>query len=187
MLKPVILAATLTASAIYLLAPAAAAVLEAYPVTTVNMRAGPSTRYPVVDRVPAGEPVEVHGCLSDGSWCDVTTDFDRGWISARLLEFEGGDGRLVLRDLSPRVDWPVVAFGGLGYWDRHYRDRSWYRERDVFFRDRRDEDRHRRTVRAREYAEPEVRIELIEPRGSAPKGHGKGRHCPPGQAKKGRC
>lgn len=156
------------------MAPDVSTALDAYPVATVNMRAGPSTRYPVVDRVPEGEPVRVYGCLSDGSWCDVGSEYDRGWIAARLLHF---DGRLVLRDLAPHRDWPVTECGGSRYWDSHYRDRSWYGEREMFF------SRDRDLYDPVEVERPRPRAEVVRP--PRAKGHPHG--CPPGQAKKGRC
>ena len=51
------------------------------------MRAGPGTEYPVVKTVPAGAPVNVHGCLSDHDWCDVSWSGDRGWVSADYLNY----------------------------------------------------------------------------------------------------
>ena len=44
------------------------------------MRAGPLAGYPQIRRLPQGEPVRLHGCLPDRSWCDVGHGNDRGWI-----------------------------------------------------------------------------------------------------------
>ncbi|HEU01784.1 MAG TPA: SH3 domain-containing protein, partial [Aurantimonas coralicida] len=44
----------------------------------VNLRAGPSTRYPAVDVVGGGDRVRVYGCLENRSWCDVGYDGQRG-------------------------------------------------------------------------------------------------------------
>ena len=55
------------------LAPiAASAAGSAVATATVNMRAGPSTTYPVVRIVPAGSAVAAYGCVADYSWCDVS-------------------------------------------------------------------------------------------------------------------
>lgn len=37
----------------------------------VNLRAGPSTAYPVVTVVPAGSRIVTHGCVAGYSWCDI--------------------------------------------------------------------------------------------------------------------
>jgi len=65
---------------------------------TTNVRAGPGTSFPVLARVPGGTFVDVTGCISGLSWCDVIFDEAegglRGWISSRRLEFSHA-GQLV--------------------------------------------------------------------------------------------
>jgi len=43
---------------------------NAYPITNVNLRAGPGTEYPIILTVPADAPVTILGCLPDYTWCD---------------------------------------------------------------------------------------------------------------------
>ncbi|MGO7623901.1 SH3 domain-containing protein, partial [Rhizobium ruizarguesonis] len=64
-----------------MLAPAIAQAAECYSTANVNMRAGPSTRYPAVAVIPTGSSVEIRGCLSDVKWCDVEFYGGRGWVS----------------------------------------------------------------------------------------------------------
>ena len=42
-----------------------------YPITNVNLRAGPGTYYPVITVVPTHAPLSILGCLGDYMWCDV--------------------------------------------------------------------------------------------------------------------
>ena len=51
----------------------------------VNLRTGPGAQYYTIMVVPPGAPVEVYGCLGDGSWCDVGYGDARGWLSSRYL------------------------------------------------------------------------------------------------------
>lgn len=116
----------------------------------VNMRAGPSTAYPRVTVLPRGLEVEIHGCLQGYSWCDVSAGYERGWVSSRYLDVFYNERRVYVPSRR-RYDGPVITFG-TGYWDRYYRDRSWYRDRDRWSRynwrdDRWDDRRDRRERR----------------------------------------
>lgn len=200
---------TLAALAVGLALSTPAAATEGYVLTDVNLRAGPGTGYPALDVIPAGEQVTIHGCLSDRAWCDVTSSVDRGWMSSRYLQTLYSGRRFGVREIGPRVALPVISFQIGRYWDDHYRDRSWYRERDRWER-RRDDgwrererrvrvDRIYRDDRDDEWGRPrdDVRRVIIEHRypdgdrdrgeGGKRKGKWKGGHCPPGQAKKGNC
>jgi uncharacterized protein YraI len=104
---------------------AAQTIAYAVPGTT-NMRAGPGTQYPVIARIRGGSVVNVHGCVSDFSWCDASVQNVRGWVSTTRLEFDYS-GRLVpLPRYYRYFGAPVILFD-FGYWDRHYRDRPFYR------------------------------------------------------------
>ena len=65
--------------------PAIAQAAAAVATTNVNLRAGPSTGYPVVDVVYAGSDVQVYGCLPNRAWCDVSYRGYRGWMSSNYL------------------------------------------------------------------------------------------------------
>ena len=93
--------------------------------TSVNLRAGPSVEFPVVNRLPVGVPVEVHGCIRQELWCDVSWGRERGWVAAQYLDYLY-DGRYV--DLrSYVVDVPVASFVLTSYWSSYYFGRPWYR------------------------------------------------------------
>ncbi len=94
--------------------------------TDVNLRAGPSTAYPVVVVLEGGTPLGIYGCLDDYSWCDVNWRGSRGWIAARYLEYDDGGRRVDFVPYAPSVGVPVVAFSFGDYWGRYYRGRSWY-------------------------------------------------------------
>ncbi|UIJ71547.1 SH3 domain-containing protein [Aurantimonas sp. HBX-1] len=104
---------------------------RAIAVTDVNLRAGPSTAYPAVNVVGAGERVRVFGCLDTRSWCDVGYDGQRGWMSSNYLA-DAGERRYTGPRYVERIRAPVISFSVGSYWDNHYRGRSFYRDRDRF-------------------------------------------------------
>lgn len=120
----------LGAAAIMGVATVGALAQNAYTTANVNMRAGPGTDYPVVVTLPNGAVVDVHGCLSGWSWCDTSWRGNRGWVSGRYLQMIYQNRRVYLPELAPRIGIPVITFQFGNYWDRWYRDRSWYRDRD---------------------------------------------------------
>jgi len=114
-----LLVVTLAGSATVLSASAAEAA-QVYATANVNLRAGPATDYPVVTTLAPGQLLTIYGCLSDGSWCDVSTRGDRGWVSNNYLSSASnshvGLGALAL---------PAVIFS-YTYWDNYYARRPWY-------------------------------------------------------------
>lgn len=61
--------------------------------TALHVRSGPSTGYPVVDTLYAGETVNVEQC--SGGWCQITHSGPDGWASASYLAGigDGSGGR----------------------------------------------------------------------------------------------
>ena len=120
----------LAAGALVLALALPTATLAAAPavtVGTVNLRAGPSTGYPVVTVVPAGTAIVTHGCLADYGWCDVGIGPVRGWMSARWILVSRAGATVVLTPaVATTVGIGVVTFGKL-YWDSHYAAYPWYR------------------------------------------------------------
>ncbi len=116
---------------------------QAYATSNVNVRAGPGVDYPVVDIARAGEQVYVYGCLSQRAWCDVDFDGLRGWMSSNYLAFSERGRRYVGPDAMYRMGTPTITFQFGDYWDRHYRSRSFYRDRGRWERPR-DRDRWER-------------------------------------------
>ena len=113
----------------------AASAQQAWTTRQVNVRAGPDQTYPAVATLAPGHPVDVAGCLSDYSWCDVVFNngYERGWVPTRRLQYSYGGRRVPLYDYSTSIGLPIVTFSLLGYWDNYYRNRSWYRERPRWY------------------------------------------------------
>ena len=137
------------AAALALLAlPAIAEAATAYSTANVNMRSGPSTRYPAVVVIPADARVEILGCMRDANWCDVTFARYRGWVSGSYLQTTYSKRRVYVDPQYYRpLGIPSVQFDVDTYWDRNYRSRDFYRDRDRWSRDhirpRRDDYRPR--------------------------------------------
>lgn len=112
-----------------LLAPASAMAATAIATGNVNLRAGPSTAYPAVNVVPSGNSVEVFGCLSNRSWCDVDYYGQRGWMSSNYLAYVRGGRRYTGSQVIGYIGAPTVTYSFGNYWDRHYRGRDFYRDR----------------------------------------------------------
>ncbi|MGH6865526.1 MAG: DUF6600 domain-containing protein [Methyloceanibacter sp.] len=102
---------------------------NAYPVTDVNLRAGPGTEYPIILTVSYQEPITIVGCLADHTWCDTVYQDQRGWMSAVYLAglYEGE--YYPLRDYAPSMGFEVVTFDVDAYWGEYYSDRPFYQER----------------------------------------------------------
>jgi uncharacterized protein YraI len=109
--------------------PLAAAAEEAFTVRDTNVFAGPSSEYPPIGQLPVNAGVEVFGCLSDWSWCDVGFGPNRGWIYAGDIVVPYNNQRVAIIEYGPRIQVPVVTFSLIAYWDEHYRSRPWYGER----------------------------------------------------------
>src|SRR3954449_9428659 len=116
-------------AALLLTIPSAALAARGIVTTAVSMRAGPGIGFPVVDRIPGGARVNIHGCLRDNSWCDVSWDGDRGWVSAEYLEYFYRNRYVYLPDYVDEIDVPVVPFVLTTYWSNYYAGRPWYHRR----------------------------------------------------------
>lgn len=143
--------------------PAVAEAATAFSTANVNMRSGPSTRYPAVIVVPSGSRVDIRGCMSSANWCDVAYAGYRGWVSGSYLQTTYSQRRVAVGPQYYRpLGIPTVTFSIGRYWDDHYRSRPFYRDRDRWrdgsnWRDdRRDRDRDRdRNRRVQREAEPQ--------------------------------
>ncbi len=144
---------TLTFAGLVSLPAAALAATIGVATTNVNLRAGPSTGYPVVDVVPRGDEVRVFGCLNDRNWCDVRFDGLRGWMSSNYLAFFESGRRYSGPQAIYRMRAPVITFSFGSYWDNHYRSRNFYRDRgrwERYWRGDRDWDRSERREERRD-------------------------------------
>jgi len=119
----------LIVAALLLTIPTAALAARGIVTTEVSMRAGPGTGFPVVDRIPGGARVNIHGCLRDNSWCDVSWDGDRGWVSAEYLEYFYRNRYVYLPDYVEVIDVPIVPFVLTSYWSSHYAGRPFFHRR----------------------------------------------------------
>lgn len=133
--------------------PAVASARTARVTADLHMRAGPSTRFPVVTTVPDGADVEIFGCVDGYSWCDTAWSGRRGWIDADYLTYSYQNSYVPIIDYGAQIDLPILAFSIGGYWDNYYRDEPWYGRRshwrsvwhdDHHARHRRHDDHHAR-------------------------------------------
>ncbi len=109
--------------------PVAALAEEAFTLRDVDVFAGPSSEFPPIAELPPGTQVQLAGCLSDWSWCDVIFANDRGWVYAGDLGYPYQGDRIVIIENGPRLRLPTVTFSIDNYWSAHYRSRPWFGER----------------------------------------------------------
>ena len=121
---------SITALGFSLMAISSAFAADGYVTSDVNLRAGPDSSYPSVAILPAGMPVAIQGCVDGWSWCDVATAEDRGWVAGNFLQEEYQGQRVLIPDYGLQIGIPVVSFAFGAYWDDHYRNRSWYGNRE---------------------------------------------------------
>ena len=121
------LKAVLTAA--LLLAPTAALAAPGIVTVSTGLRAGPGPGFPLVDRIPSGSRVNVHGCLRGKAWCDISWSDDRGWVSAQYLEYLYRNKYVYLPDYVDVIGVPVVPFVLSSYWSSYYSGRPWYQRR----------------------------------------------------------
>src|SRR5438132_11588021 len=73
------------AAAALFLGPSLAQAAQGFIVDQTELKAGPDDQFPTVVEVQAGAEVNVFGCLSGNTWCDVSFQDERGWISGQDL------------------------------------------------------------------------------------------------------
>ncbi|MEO6784024.1 MAG: SH3 domain-containing protein [Bradyrhizobium sp.] len=112
-----------------LLTPTAALAAPGIVTASVGLRAGPGPAFPMVDRIPQGTHVNIHGCLRGDAWCDVSWSGDRGWVSSQYLEYLYRNRYVYLPDYVDVIDVPVVPFVLSSYWSSYYSGRPWYHRR----------------------------------------------------------
>ncbi|RQR35915.1 MULTISPECIES: SH3 domain-containing protein [unclassified Burkholderia] len=103
---------------------------SAYTNSAAELYAGPAPDYPVVAQLPPGTAVDVFGCLSDYAWCDVALPGVRGWIDAEQLDYPYQGSYVPLLEYGAIIGVPITGFAIGAYWDRYYRHRPWYHDRD---------------------------------------------------------
>jgi uncharacterized protein YraI len=96
--------------------------------------AGPDDSYPMVDQLPPGAPLTMFGCLNDWSWCDVGYAGARGWAYGPSITYLYQGTSVPFYTYAPTLSIPVIGFALGAYWDRYYRGRPWYQDRDQWIR-----------------------------------------------------
>ena len=100
--------------------------------TSLNMRAGPGTAFPVVMVLSRDVQVAIIGCLDDRTWCDIEYDGARGWVSGAYISVLIDGGYRPVRDSGARVVISVLGWDIDDYWDNHYRRANFYSERERY-------------------------------------------------------
>ncbi|MEN3950236.1 SH3 domain-containing protein [Iodidimonas sp. SYSU 1G8] len=139
---------------------ASAHALPGYTTARVQVKAGPDLAYPTVGSIKRGAPLRINGCLRDWSWCEVTARRDRGWIRGDLVAADYRGRRVNVIQVAPRMNLPVISFSFRSYWDNHYRDRGFYRDRGRWERHWSDHRRgpdHRGDIHRRDRDRPDHR------------------------------
>ena len=125
------IAACLFALGLALLAPPAEAKSRnGYVTQNLNLRAGPDEGYPPVKLIRERESVIISGCLDDLKWCEVQSGKDSGWVSAYYLRTYGGQKVVTIVESDERDSVRVIIYEPRNYWNRHYQDKPFYKDRD---------------------------------------------------------
>jgi uncharacterized protein YraI len=119
------------ATAALFLAPSLAQAAQGVIVQNTALHAGPDDQFPPVDEVQAGTNVDVNGCLTGFTWCDISFQQDRGWVTGQDLEILFQSRRVRVTEATPDV-LPFVAFEFDSYWQQNYASRPFYRDRDRY-------------------------------------------------------
>ncbi len=102
----------------------------AYTTKSAHLRTGPDMSYPAIAILSPGFRVDVVGCLNGYTWCDVIASDERGWVYAGNLAYPYQGREVPVLTYGAVIGIGVVGFVFFDYWHDHYRDRSWYRQRD---------------------------------------------------------
>jgi uncharacterized protein YraI len=113
--------------------PALALAADGYTTGNVNLRAGPDPGYPLIDTIPAGAPLDIQGCTSGWEWCDVIFQGERGWVAGNFIQYDYNNQYVLVPQYGMQIGIPIVTFVIGNYWDRYYRNRPFYRERDRWY------------------------------------------------------
>ena len=98
----------------------------------VDLRAGPDAAFPVVVTVPAQAHMDLQGCLQGWTWCDVSWNGDRGWVSGRDIESIYQNKTSYVTDIGETEKIPVLTYSTDTYWDSYYRKAPFYTQREHF-------------------------------------------------------
>lgn len=110
--------------------PGRAADLAGYSGVNLNVRSGPSVRFPAVGVLGAGTALTIHGCLARYTWCDVSASGLRGWALGAHVQIAHAERRVYVPAYAQELEIPVITFRVDNYWHDHYRDYQFYNELD---------------------------------------------------------
>ncbi len=89
----------------------------------VNLRNIPSTQYGsrVLTTLYAGTQLNVYGCLSSWSWCEVQWNNWRGWVSSRYLQLYWQGTPYWVADYARAYQIPILSWTPPAYNPPAYR------------------------------------------------------------------
>jgi uncharacterized protein YraI len=109
---------------------ARAGTMSGYSGVNLNIRSGPSAKFPAVGVLGAGSELTIHGCVKEYRWCDISASGMRGWASGAHIQFLYENRRVYVPAYAAQVEIPIVTFHVSDYWNTYYRDYSFYSEYD---------------------------------------------------------
>lgn len=109
-----------------LLATAALSQTQGFTTTSVHMRAGPGTNYPVVATLPQDATIEIYGCQTGYSWCDTGWNSARGWISSNYILTESDGSKKVMNPVVAAALGIAIVEFSQAYWENHYQAYPWF-------------------------------------------------------------
>jgi uncharacterized protein YraI len=114
------------------LIPAMAQAAPGFTDERLAMHAGPSHKYPDIVELNEHTPVEIHGCLADYDWCDVSAGRFRGWVDGDDLSVSVGGKMYEVDGDGRKIGVPVLGFHFDDYWQDNYSASAFYQERQQY-------------------------------------------------------
>lgn len=133
-----------------------ASAYAAYATTTLNVRSGPGTGYPVITSLGRGQRVEVVGC--SGAWCEIDLGRGQGFANASYLS--GPRAGRVYAAPPPVIVTPEPYYAPQPYFVQRY---DYYDRRNFNYR---DDYGYRPQYRER-YRERPNRTQRLYPQGNS--------------------
>jgi uncharacterized protein YraI len=98
----------------------------------VDLRSGPDESFPIVASIPSKEHMELEGCLQNWTWCDISWNGQRGWVSGHAIEAIYQNKTSYVADIASTANVPVITYNTGTYWDTHYRTAPFYTQREHY-------------------------------------------------------